>query len=461
MAQAQIILLGTSYQIESVEERECLRFDPAAQAAFISHLISSPGIDEAGLLSTCNRTECYLVTRTPSQALAQLRNALQLFRGSTGERGLFAGYQFQNEDAVRHLFRVASGLESQLLGENQILAQIKEAYESATSVQAAGPVLHRAFHLALQAGKRVRHETRIAQGVVSSGSAAADLLMHLLDRRISQPKVLILGAGKMAEMAALEISKRSRGRIKISVTSRKLCHAYQLAQKAQVSFFPLQELPLMLRSAHGLIAALSAEGYALTPQHFLHDAEHQDAVFSPARPFVCVDIGVPRNLDPEIGKFDHVMLRDIDDLDGVVTQTLLERRQEIPAAERIIAATLAEFMEWFNSRQIAPLIAGLQRYVETLCRSELARYSQTSNPAEEERLAKFSHSLAKKIMHAPIHQLRALAASGDDDGLNTLNRFFGFVHEYDQEHTTPRHAQQQARPVASTLGGKNSANAAS
>lgn len=456
MGQAQILLLGTSYQIENVEERECLRFDPAEQTVFLNKLIASPAISEASLLSTCNRTECYLIASAPAEARQHVGRALRFFRGLAAERALFAGYQCQNEHAVRHLFRVAAGLESQLLGENQILAQIKEAYEQAISAQAAGPILHRAFHLALQAGKRVRHETRIAQGVVSSGSAAADLLLHTLDARLEKPHVLIVGAGKMAEMAVQEFKKRGQDRVKISVTSRKLCHAYRLAQSRHVSFFPIQELPLMLQRGHGLIAALSADEYVLTPQHFLH-AQNTARL----QPFVCVDIGVPRNIDPDIRKLEGVVLRDIDDLGSVVTQTLEERRREIPAAERIIEETLAEFTAWRRARHMAPLIEGLQRYIETVCRSELAHYGRAFNFGDEEKLARFSRSLAKKIMHAPIHQLRALAQDGDANSLEVLNRFFGFVHEYDAKNPAPGHAPQQAGALAGELGGRRAAPALS
>lgn len=451
----QILVIGTSHQVETVEQRECLRFNSEEQACLVANLVADPAIEEACLLSTCNRTEFYIVTQEPELARQQLGLIVRQHRGALAEQALFIGYQYENAGAIRHLFRVAAGLESQLLGENQILAQVKDAYELASANHYVGPVLHRAFTLALQTGKRVRTETRISQGIVSSGSAAADLLLDALAAdKVTQPSrekhVLILGAGKMAEMAVQQIKKRAAGRLRLSVTSRKLCHAYSFAREFGISFFPMQELPFMLEQADALISVLGGEGYAITPDHFTQFGNSR-------RPLICVDIGVPRNIDPAIAKIPNVMVHDIDALDGVVTQTLAARRGEIPAAEAMIAETLAEFNEWFNSRQTAPLIKGLQDYVEFLCQSELGRFGRDFNSEDEERLARFSRSLAKKIIREPIQRLRIFAAQEDADSLKTLNRFFEFVHEYSHDETAPRHAQQQAGAVAGQLGGRRPA----
>ncbi|RIK60049.1 hypothetical protein DCC62_28375, partial [candidate division KSB1 bacterium] len=191
--------------------------------------------------------------------------------------------------------------------------------------------------------------------------------------KVTQPSrekhVLILGAGKMAEMAVQQIKKRAAGRLRLSVTSRKLCHAYSFAREFGISFFPMQELPFMLEQADALISVLGGEGYAITPNHFAQFPNSR-------RPLICVDIGVPRNIDPAVAKISNVIVHDIDALDSVVTQTLAARRGEIPAAEAMIAETLAEFNEWYNSRQTAPLIKGLQDYVEFLCQSELGRFGR-------------------------------------------------------------------------------------
>ncbi|KAA0228388.1 glutamyl-tRNA reductase [candidate division KSB1 bacterium] len=451
----QILVIGTSHQVETVEQRECLRFNPEEQACLAANLVADSAIDEACLLSTCNRTEFYLVTQEPESARHHLRAIVREHRGALAEQALFIGYQYENVEAIRHLFRVAAGLESQLLGENQILAQVKEAYELASAHHYVGPVLHRAFTLALQTGKRVRTETRISQGIVSSGSAAADLLLDALAAdKVTQPSrekhVLILGAGKMAEMAVQQIKKRAAGCVRLSVTSRKLCHAYSFARAFNISFFPMQELPLMLERADALISVLGGESYAITPNHFAQFPNSR-------RPLICVDLGVPRNIDPAVAKIPHVIVHDIDALDGVVTQTLAARRGEIPAAEAMIAETLAEFNEWFNSRQTAPLIKGLQDYVEFLCQSELGRFGRDFHSEDEERLARFSRSLAKKIIREPIQRLRVFAAQEDADSLKTLSRFFEFVHEYSQDETTTRHAQQQTGAVAGQLGGRHSA----
>jgi len=450
MAHSQLVLIGTSYQLETVEQRECLRFSPEEQSSFIARLISSPFISEAGLLSTCNRTECYLVTDDPEAALLHLRTVLKEIRCPAGEKALFGGYKKQNEDAARHLFRVAAGLESQLLGENQILGQVKDSYERAVAAKGAGPILHRLFNLALQVGKRVRSETNITKGVVSSGSAAADLLIDSFGETFQRRRVLIIGAGKMAEMAAQQLKKRSNGRMKISVASRKLCHAYRMARELDCKFFPIQDLPLMIGRADALIAAVSTGEYVVQPEHFAElNAEAE------ADPFVCVDIGVPRNIDPAVRDLPSVALHDIDALDGVVTQTMQARRNEIPAAEELIEESLEEFKTWFAGRRAAPIIEGLQRYVERLCQNELERYGHTFRPEDEEKLARFSRSLAKKIIREPIHQLREAANRGDDLNLDALHEFFNFALKENESPLRPQRHEQVEIGNSSVLDGRS------
>jgi glutamyl-tRNA reductase len=422
-----LLLFGTSHQLGTVAQREGLHFSPEAQAIFLDHLLAAPAISEAAMLSTCNRTECYLVSTQPEAALAHLQRTLREMDRAESINAILRGFRLRDEDGARHLFRVAAGLESRLLGENQILAQVKEAYEIARTGQGVGPVLHRLFHLALQAGKRVRRETAISRGVVSSGAAAANLLLELLSNEAVHPRLVVVGAGKMAEMAIQQLQKRAGDRVKISLTSRTLCHAYHLARRTNVAVFPMQELDAMLARADGLIAAVQSAEPVVTQSHLGRWQAARTPHVARARDLICIDIGVPRNIDPEVGTLPHVLLRNIDDLGSQIQQTLAKRRQEIAAAEELVEETLHEFTAWFNTRRAAPMIADLQRYVDWLCRSEIARYVHGFHPQDEAKLAKFSHSLAKRIIRGPIQQLRALVANGDEGSFATLQRFFEFT----------------------------------
>ena len=420
-----LLLFGTSYRLGTVAEREGLHFSPEDQAIFLNRLLEASAIGEAALLSTCNRTECYLVTDDPEAAVTHLQDVLRTMGRAESMTALFSGFHHRDEEAARHLFRVAAGLESQLLGENQILAQVKAAYETACTGGGVGPILHRVFHLALQTGKRVRRETAISRGVISSGAAAAELMLALLRHQPGQHHVVVVGAGKMAEMAVQQLQKRCGDLIKISLTSRMLCHAHRLARQFNVTAFPIQDLSATWARANGLIAAVQSTEPIVTPKHFegrpATSGEHT------VSDFICIDIGVPRNIDPAIGSLPHVSLRNIVDLGSQIQQTLAQRRQEVAAAEVLLEGILEDFNVWFSTRRAAPLIADLQRYVERLCRGEIARHAHNFHPQDGAQLAKFSHSLAQRILHSPIQQLRAFAAKGDEGNFATLRRFFEFA----------------------------------
>jgi glutamyl-tRNA reductase len=206
-------------------------------------------------------------------------------------------------------------------------------------------------------------------------------------------------------------------------------------------------LDAKLVSTDGLIVAVKNTDYVVTPGHFAaRQAERNQQENTGARDFICVDVGVPRSIDPEVGALPQVRLRNIDDLGGQIQQTLAKRRQEIAAAEALVEETLDEFTVWFNTRRAAPMIADLQRYVDGLCRNEIARYVHGFHPQDEEKLAKFSHSLAKRIIRGPIQQLRALAADGDESSFATLQRFFEFTageHGQEEEKKQPQPAQPE------------------
>jgi glutamyl-tRNA reductase len=211
-----------------------------------------------------------------------------------------------------------------------------------------------------------------------------------------------------------------------------------LARQFNVGLFPIQELGATLVRADGLIAAVQSTEHILTRKHF-------GARIS-ARDFFCIDIGVPRNIDPEVGALPHVLLRNIDDLCSQIQQTLARRRQEVAAAETLLEVVLEDFNVWFSTRRAAPLIADLQRYVERLCRGEIARYAHNFHPQDEAQLAKFSRSLAKRIISSPIQQLRAFAAAGDENNFATLRRFFEFAardFESEKEDETERPQDNQ------------------
>jgi glutamyl-tRNA reductase len=379
---SKLVLVGISHTVAPVEVRERVAFDAEVSAEVAQEL--APAV----CLSTCNRTELYLEGAEAGSARAALGD-------------LPGVYELEDEAAALHLFRVAAGLDSLVPGEGEILGQVRTAFEAGTP----GPLLDHAFRQALHAGKRVRHETAIAESPSSVASAAAALAQQVFGE-LAGRRALLIGAGKTAEQAADNL--RSRG--------AELVVANRTAAKGDVS---LEDVPAQLERADIVVSATSAPGFVLRREH----------VGRRSRPLLAIDLAVPRDIDPALGALDSCFLYDIDDLEGVVAATLAGRRSEATRAEAIVAAEAERFREWQASLDVVPAIASLRARAEEIRDRELERVRGKLSDAERRTLESVTSRIVDKLLHVPTVRLKEAAAGAQGPQYAaTVRHLFG-LHE--------------------------------
>jgi glutamyl-tRNA reductase len=393
-----LLAVGVSHRHAQLEVRERL-YLADGHALELAAALGADGA-EVVVLSTCNRTEVYLAGGSASRATAELER-----RSGLSLEGVAA--VLEEEHAVEHLFRVAGGLDSLVPGEAQILGQVRQAYDAALTAGTTGPLLNRLFEDALHAGKRVRTEARLAELPESVAASAVVLAAKALGG-LEGRRALLFGAGKMSELAARDL--RARG-AEVVVSSRTLESAQELAERVGGSVAPFDAVAVELTEADLVISATRC------PYPILHG----EAVQPRTRPLVLVDVAVPRDLDPEIGKLPGCTLYDIDDLG----EGLVGRDEDVLQAEAIVAEEAARFADWRRSRGAAPAIASLRRRAERIRAEELARAEpRLADLSERERrtVETLTAQIVNKLLHAPTvrakragpEQLRELFALRED-----------------------------------------------
>ncbi len=403
-------VIGLSHHTAPVEVRERFVFD-AADGEQALHAAVADGVVEAVLLSTCNRTELYLVLGEDAGTDAAVA-VLAEHAGLTADEARRYLYTFEERRGVEHLFRVVSSLDSMILGEPQIQGQVKTAYERAVAAAAegnavVGPFLSRLFQHALSVGGKVRSETSLGTGAASIPSAAAELA-----RKIFGPlrglTALVIGAGEMSELS-LEclIGEGARGTV---VASRSEERARAVAKRVGSEFARFEDFPRLLRRADIVISATAAP-HAVITRELMERALPQ----GPDKPLLVVDIALPRDVEPEVGEMPNLFVYDIDNLRQIVDDNLERRQKEIPRAERIVQAAVEEFWSWHSARDVVPLIRALRGRAEELRASELERAMRRLRHLPPEDLAAveaLTRQLLNKVLHAPTTRLRQAAAAG-------------------------------------------------
>ena len=422
-----VVAVGTSHRHAPVELRELVAFG-SGRAGEISAALAGDDA-EAVALSTCNRTELYLACEDPAGALERGAEALGALAGLPAGDLEGSLYTLLDEAAVIHLFRVAAGLDSMIRGESQILGQIRSAYEAAQEADATGPALHRLFRHALRAGKRVRTETGIAENPASVSTAAAELVERVFED-IRGTNVLLLGSGKIGELAALELV--ARGASGIVVANRSLDRASRLAERFGARATSLDALDAELARADVVVASTSSAGYLVTA------AQVERALAGRReRPVFFIDIAVPRDLDPAINDLPGCYLYDIDDLQRVVTESMEGRTEETDRAEAIVAYEAEQFRAWQRSRDVVPAITSLRQLAETIRAQELARAEPSLgalSPRERRAVESLTTQIVNKLLHLPTVRLKEAAAAptGAVDGVHyaeAVRHLFGLVEE--------------------------------
>lgn len=416
----EILTVGLNHRTASVEVRERLALTDSQLDDANSRLRSLEGILEAVTLSTCNRVELVVCSSDSERGLAQIRRFLSQDEGGGMpdlERHLYA---YRGAEAVRHLFRVASSLDSMVVGEPQILGQLKEAYARAASVGATGAILHRCFHKAFSVAKRVRTETGIAAGSVSVSSAAVELASKIFDR-LDGKTALLIGAGKMGELTARHLVAHGVG--SMMVTNRTFDRAVELAREFHATPVPFENYARYLHMADIIIGSTAATDFVLSDVQ-VHEALRERK----GRPIFCIDLSVPRNFDPRINELSNVYLYDIDDLGGMAEENLDERAQEAEKAERIVDEEVGAFLRWLGQLEVVPTIVALREKMEAIRRGEIEKAPgalRGLSPEQQKALDALTSAIVNKILHTPLTCLKQHNHRGEAFYIDATRRLFG------------------------------------
>jgi len=406
-----IVVVGLSHKTAPVEIREKVAFAPTEMEAPSQQLLALPSIAEGVIVSTCNRVELYAASRTPEAAIVELRRFLADYHELPADKLNEHLYDYEGEDAVRHVLRVAASLDSMVIGEPQILGQIKTAYGYASEFKTAGVILNRFLHKAFSVAKRVRTETAIASNAVSVSFAAVELARKIFDT-LEDKTVMLIGAGEMCELAAKHFI--NNGVKKVFVTNRTFARAEKLAAELEggvpVSFENFRE------QLHRVDIVLSSTG---APDYVL-DAKKVKEVIKARRhkPMFMIDIAVPRDIDPLANKLDGIYLYDVDDLQGVVQANLKEREKEAAKAEKIIDGEILQFQKWMSTLEVKPTIVALRRQLDEVRKFELEKTLANLNDLDKKQrkaVEAMTNAIVNKILHHPTNILKQSQNGSDGD----------------------------------------------
>ncbi len=398
-----LLLVGVSHRTAPVDLRERIDFSARGVEEAVASLAARPSNTEAALLSTCNRAEIYLAAREAVAARHDVLGFLHDLQGVEPAEILPHLYEKQDGEAARHLFRVAAGLDSLVVGEPQILGQVKEAFAVASSQHSAGPLLNKLFHASFAAGKRVRTETSLGEGAVSVSYAAVSLARKIFGT-LGDRTVTVVGAGEMGKLTALHL--KAQGIRQLLITSRTASHAAALAQSMSATAVPWDRMTAALAESDIVITATGASLPILARADVA-------AMMRPrrSRPLFIIDIAVPRDVDPAAGELDQVFLYNIDDLQAIVQENLTRRAAEMARAEGIVDEEVERFSAWLRSRGAIPTVVALRQRFETIRRAELDRlqHKLASLPPEARtRVDEVTHLIIEKLLLTPTEQLKSL-----------------------------------------------------
>jgi len=387
-----------------VEVRERLDFQARGVEAALRALTARGTVREAVVLSTCNRAEVYAVCDAPDAARTDIVAFMSEFHNLETTAVVPHVYDRQDLDAARHLFRVAAGLDSLVVGEPQILGQVKDAHAASAGTQAAGPVLNRLFHASFAAGKRVRTETALGSGAVSVSFAAVSLARKIFGE-LKGRHVLVIGAGEMGKLTAQHM--RSQGAHRVTIVSRTLAHAARTAEAiGGASAAPWDDLDTVLRDSDIVITATGAAAPILTKARVESTMRSRRN-----RALFIIDIAMPRDVEPAAGEIEQVFLYNIDDLQATVRENLARRSSEVTRAEAIVGEEVDKFGGWLRSRGAIPTVVALRQRFESIRRAELQRleFKLSSLPPEaRSRVDEITRLIVEKLLLTPTEQLKAL-----------------------------------------------------
>jgi glutamyl-tRNA reductase len=412
-----LLALGINHNTASVALRERVAFGPDCIDHALRELAAQPGVSEAVIVSTCNRTELYCALEQGHGE--QVAQWLQQYHGLDNAEVDKAIYQHHDEEAVRHLMRVACGLDSLVLGEPQILGQIKQSYAHAQQAEVLKGSLERLFQKAFSVAKRVRTDTEIGASAVSVAFAAVSLARRIFSD-LSQTKVLLVGAGETIELVARHL--REQNVRQMMVANRTLQRAHTLAEEFGAQVMTLEEIPDYLHEADIVITSTAS------PLPIIGKGMVERALKARRfRPMFLVDIAVPRDIEAQVDDLPDAYLYTVDDLQGIIEQNLETRKRAATQAEVIVLEERDEFMDWYRSLHAVDLIRDYRAQAQQYAEEELTRALQALAQGESPEAAAraLTHRLTNKLIHAPTQALRQAGASGDREQLIQLRQVLG------------------------------------
>lgn len=422
-----LLAVGLNHTTAPVDVRERLAIPREQIGESLSGLVARASLSEVVLLSTCNRVEVYAV-QPPVPQPERVVEALASLRGLPGELVRRHCFVREHDGAARHIFRVAASLESMVVGEPQILGQVKDAWQLARERQTVGPILDRCLTMAFRGAKRVRSETDVGRGGASIASVAVDLARSIFGE-LRGSTVALIGAGEMARQAAVHM--RAAGAEQVLVVNRSRERGEELAVAVAGQYLAWEQLDEALIRADVIVTGTGASEPII-------EARMMKKIMRRRRgaPIFMVDIAVPRDVDPKVGRLDSVYVYDVDDLQKILGQNLLVRGQEAEAAGAVLEQEITAFLQWQRARNLNPVIRDLRAHARSIMQHEvdraLARLGELS-PEQREVVATLGHAITQKLLHRPLTALResAIAAEGEDLS-GALRTLFALEHALEQ-----------------------------
>ena len=424
----EIGLLGMSHKTAPVNIREKFSLNDE-KISILTETAGSIGIDEIVCISTCNRVEIYFTSEKPADALEGLASILSKLSSIPLNKLEKILYKKFSKDAVLHLFTVASSLDSMVLGENEILGQVKEAYRKFAVLQKTGTILNKLFHQAFRTAKLVRSETDIAKNPLSVAFIAVELARKLF-RDLPKRKALLIGAGEMGELILKYLAKHKIG--EITIANRTFHNAQRVIDDTNINanIITLDNVKSAIENTDIIISSAGSADYIITRESVRHHTK-----ISSNSPLFMIDIAVPRNIDPALRKLENIHLYNIDDLKNIADKNLKSRQSELEAAKSLIKADAVKFYEWFEDLAIVPAIRNIQKKFDNIRKAELNKYIKKQfkhlNKKDIEQIENLTNQIMTKTLHDPIMYLKGYTAHDREErekiieSINMIERIFG------------------------------------
>ena len=411
----ELLVFGTNHRVAPAEARDRLALSSGEARAVLGALGNGADggrtIREAVILSTCTRTEVFAWTRQPGPAAGLVREALRATKGNDAVLADRHTFSLTGREGASHLFRVAAGLDSLMIGEPQVLGQVRLAYAQAEEAGACGPYLARLFQSAVRTGKRARAETDIGKGSASVAFAAVRLATNILSD-ISDLGVLVVGAGRTGTQAARNFAARRPA--SLTIVNRTLERAVEVAADMGATARPFDQLREALKTVSVVVTATSAPSPVITAAMLRATMRERRG-----RPLVVIDIANPRDVESGAARIPNVFLRDLDSLGDIVQENLIRRSKQIPHVERIVEEEVQHFVDWYDTLKVVPVLKSLRESFYRIADEEVRRHLPSFDQATQDRLERYTRSLVARLLHQPTCHLRELDLE-TSEGLSSL-----------------------------------------